>query len=58
MPATPEVGDGDSGERIVEVLEVVEAEHAAHTDRHITVGAEVEVELKREAEAAEPGTEH
>ena len=58
VPTTPEIGDGDRGERIVEVLEVVEAEHAAHTDRHVTVGAEVEVELEREAEAAEPGTEH
>ena len=58
VPAAPEVGDRDRTERIVEVLEVVEAEHAAHTDRHVTIGAEVEVELEREAETTEPGTEH
>ena len=55
MPAAPELAHGlrDVGE--VEVLEELEAEHLAEPDRHVRVAREVEVDLQRVADDAEPG---
>ena len=47
VPAAPEPGDRDSGIWVIEVFEVMEAHHAAHTDRHVGITAEIKENLHR-----------
>ena len=55
VPAPPEVGDRLRAEYgPVEVLGKPEAEHPAEADRHVGVAGEVEVDLQRVGERAEP----
>ena len=55
VPAPPELGEALRDVRVVEVLEEAEPEHPAEPDRHVRVAGEVEVDLERVAERAEPG---
>ena len=57
MPAPPEVRDAVGDVRIVEVLLIPEAEDAAEADGHVGVGGEVEVDLQRVTQDAEPCAE-
>ena len=57
VPAPPEVCNAVGDVRVVEVLLVLEAEHAAEADGHVGVGGEIEVDLERVAQDAEPGAE-
>ena len=54
MPASPEVGDAGRDVRIVEVFEERKAKELAQADRHVSVAGEVEVDLQRIADQAEP----
>ena len=54
MPLAPELLDGRGRERVVEVLQVGETEHARNADGHIGIGAEVEVDLQQVGERREP----
>ena len=55
VPAPPEVlhGAGDVG--IVEVLDELEAQHPPQPDGHVRVAREIEVDLQRVGDRAEPG---
>ena len=55
MPAPPELGDAARDVWLVEVLAQPEAEHAGQADRHVRVGAEVDVDLEGEEQHAPPG---
>src|SRR5579871_4539081 len=55
MPASPEVPYADRAIRRIEVLRNVDPEQIAQPDGHIRVAAEIVVELKCEAERAQPG---
>lgn len=54
VPAAPEVGNGIAAVGMVEVFIEMEAHAAPHAYRHIAVAGEVEVDLKRERNDAEP----
>ena len=55
MPSAPEVGYARGGIGIVKVLDKIEAEHFSEADCHVGVSAEVEINLHRVAENADPG---
>ncbi len=55
VPAPPEVARRRGLVRAVEVLRQLDAEEPAEADGHVGVAAEVEVDLERVAEQAEPG---
>src|SRR5262245_6500339 len=54
VPPAPEVLDRLGDIRIVEVLEDSESEHPAEPDGHVRVAGEVEVDLERVADDAQP----
>ena len=54
MPAPPELGDRHRRVRPREVLREAEAEHPAEPDRHVRVAGEVEEQLERVTDRAEP----
>ncbi len=54
VPATPEVGQGSCEVGRVEIFREDEAEHEAKADGHVGVSAEVEVDLHRVTDSAEP----
>lgn len=45
VPALPELLDGTADKRIVEVFVEMEAENASHTDGHVGIAREVEIDL-------------
>jgi len=53
VPTAPEVLHGRAHVGVVEVLEVVEADHAAHADGHVRIRREVQVDLQREEQHAQ-----
>ena len=55
MPPPPEVRDGIAEVGIPEILQEVEAEHAAHADGHIGIAGEVIENLQGEADGPQPG---
>lgn len=55
MPSPPEFPYRDRGIGILEVFFKVKAEHPAQADCHITVPAEVKVDLKHISDCAQPG---
>ena len=57
VPAPPEVGDALGAVGRVEVLQELEAEHAAQPDGHVRVAGEVEVDLEGVGQHAEPGVQ-
>ena len=54
VPAAPELLDGVGDVRPAEVLRKAEAEHAPEADRHVGVAGEIEIDLQRVADDAEP----
>lgn len=54
VPSAPELRQGSREVGMVEVGVKVEAEQLRHADGHVGIAAEVEVELKRIADRAEP----
>src|SRR3954447_9826173 len=55
VPAPPEVLDRHGRVGIVEVLRKAEAKHARNPDRHVGIAGEIEIDLQRVADDAEPG---
>ena len=58
VPAAPEVDDGRGLVRRIEVQRQTDAEQQGKADRHIRVSGEVEIDLRRVGERAEPGIHH
>src|SRR5215831_5845982 len=58
VPAAPELREGSGHVRVVEVLGKPEAEEEGEADGHIRVAREVEVDLERVADDAQPGQPH
>ena len=56
VPAPPKVLNRHSLIRVVEVLEIAEAHHAAHADGHVGIRREVQVDLQAEEQHAQPVT--
>lgn len=54
VPPPSEFGDRAGDVRVVEVFQKVEPEHAAQANRHVGVTGEVEIDLQRVAQHAEP----
>ena len=54
MPAFPEVADGQSRIRVVEVFEQLESEHRRKTDRHVRVAGKIEIQLYTIGEGSRP----
>ena len=57
VPAPPEIGDRFRAIGRIEILRENKAEHEAEPDRHVRVTAEVEIDLERVADRAEPRVE-
>src|ERR1035441_4599718 len=57
VPAAPNVSNAISAVGRIEVLQELEAEHAAQPDGHVRVAAKVEVDLKRVGEHAYPSVQ-
>ncbi len=57
MPAAPELGDRAAGIGPVEVLGEADAEHPRHADRHVGIAGEVEIDLQRVGDRADPGAD-
>ena len=57
MPAAPEFRDRLRNVGIVEVLQKIESQHLAKSDRHIGVSGEIKVDLEGIADGADPGGE-
>ena len=55
VPAAPELADRPRDVGIVEVLQDAEAEHAHQAQRHVRVAGEIEIDLQRVADQAQPG---
>src|SRR6266850_8256669 len=54
VPPSPEVGDGRRDVGPPEVLGEPKPEHPAEADRHVRVAGEIEIDLQRVADEAEP----
>lgn len=54
MPSAPEFLNGTRNVGIVKVLKEVKSEHVTHTDSHVGVTAEVEIDLQRVCDRAQP----
>src|SRR5205814_9860318 len=57
VPAPPEIGDRFRAIRRIEVFRENKTEHEAEPDRHVGVTAEIEINLERITDGAEPGVE-
>ena len=58
VPAAPELGDRRADVRVVEVLGEPEPDHQGQADRHVGVAGEVEEQLERVGDRAQPGVPH
>ncbi len=55
VPAPPEVRDALGLVRRIEILQELEADHPAQADGHVGITGEIEVDLERVSQRAEPG---
>ena len=55
MPAPPELAEGGGAVGLVEIAREVEAEQRGHADRHVGIGAEIAVDLRRIGVEGQPG---
>ena len=55
MPSSPELCYGLGDVRIVEVLQIVEAQDLTEADGHVGISAEIEVDLEGESQSSDPG---
>lgn len=58
MPAAPEVLYADCRQRIIEVLCKLKSEDSSHTDGHVTVTAEIKIQLQHIGYGSDPGRYH
>ena len=58
MPPAPELGDAAGDERIIEVLEKVEAEYMTEPDCHVAVTREIKVNVQGIGDGIEPVEQH
>ena len=55
MPASPEIRYGQRIQGIPEVLREMETKHPPHADSHVTVGAEIKIQLQCKSHRTQPG---
>ena len=54
MPSSPEFLDRSRDIRIIEIFKKMKSEDPAHSDSHITVTAEIEINLQSIADSSQP----
>ena len=58
VPASPEIGDGPGNVGIVEVFQIMQAQHFAHADGHVGICGEIQVNVQGISCKTQPGTGH
>ena len=58
VPAAPEFGDSPGDVGIVEIFQIMQAQHVTHADGHVGVSGEVQIDVQTVGDDAQPGACH